>query len=85
MERLNESSCLALQMNASQDGVCYINNTIPYGFWNMSLARNETNTSLTLRAAEEFFKLEHILLSKIGLHNGLQMHKIHLDHFKDTF
>ncbi len=55
MERLNETSCQALHMNASDDGVCY-NYTIPYGFWNMSLARNQTNTSLTRHAAEEFFQ-----------------------------
>ena len=58
MERLNETSCQALHFNASDDGVCYNNtgnNTVPYGFWNMSLAREETNTSLTVGAAMQFF------------------------------
>ena len=76
MHSLSQTECIELNMTATSDGICYLNETQPgittpqstmYGFWDISLAENQTNLTTNLQAGVEYFNRKMFGLTDDGI------------------
>ena len=71
MYSLSREECTDLNMTAARNGICYSNETTLYGFWDISLAENDTNITTNFKATSEYFNLK-----LYGSTNGINFENI---------
>ncbi len=71
MHSLSQEECIELNMTPVANGICYLNEPHSYGFWDISLAENQTNFTTNLKASDEYFdiKLFGVTDSSINFEN----------------
>ena len=55
MHSISQRECIEQNMTAASNGICYVNKTTLYGFWDVSITENQPNISTNFYAAPEYF------------------------------